>query len=85
MKQQLQVHLLNYFPDNFNYFVDLLSTEFDETIAMTESITEDNANDYEGSGSGKESTTTAKSGMTEGSVHNLITEETISPGLPVPY
>ena len=52
---------------------------------MTESITEDYDIDYEGSGSEQESTTTTKSGMTEGSVHNLITEETISPGLPVPY
>ena len=62
-------------------FVDLLSTEFEETIAMTKSITEDYDNDYEGFGVGKESTTTTKTGMTKGTVHNLITEETISPGL----
>ena len=52
---------------------------------MTESITEDYDNDYEWSGSGEESATTTKSGMTEGSLQNIITEETISPGLPVPY
>ena len=59
----------------------LLSTEFDETIAVTESITEDYDNDYEGSGSGEESTTPTKTGMTRRTVHNFITEETISPGL----
>ena len=48
---------------------------------MTESITEDYDNDYEGSGSGEESTTTTKKGMTRRTVHNLITEETLSPGL----